>query len=189
MRILFCNISYLPYYDTKLDKVLPKNGGAYVAEMNDALEKYNFEECADGRCRGFVETKHRTGYKDGIANNTYNSLHIERIDPSAKNSTYINNVLVVFCAKPDNGPNVIVGWYKNATVYRRRPSYMGRNFNIEAAKSDCFLVPEKERRFRVPRAKQDGYGFGRANIWYAQEANSADYIAKVLKYIDAHSVK
>lgn len=187
MRILFCNISYLPYYNTKLDKVLPKNGGAYVAEMNDALEKYNFEVCADGKCRGFVETKHRTGYKDGIANNIYNSLHIERIAPFAKNSASIGNVLVVFCAKPDNRHNVIVGWYKNATVYRRRPSYNGRNFNIEAAKSDCFLLPENERRFRVPRAKQDGFGFGQANVWYAQEAASADYVAEVLRYIDAHS--
>lgn len=109
--------------------------------------------------------------------------------PPPKNSASIGNVLVVFCAKPDNGPNVIVGWYKNATVYRRRPSYMGRDYNIEADKNDCFLLPEKERRFHVPRAKKDGFGFGQANIWYAQEAGCADYITAVLKYIDAHSVR
>lgn len=32
IRILFCNISYLPYYNTRLDRVAPKNGGAYVAK-------------------------------------------------------------------------------------------------------------------------------------------------------------
>ena len=84
IRILFCNISYLPYYNTRLDRVAPKNGGAYVAKMHDAYEKHNFEECADGQYRGFVETKYRIGYEEGIATNTYNSLHIERIDHFAK---------------------------------------------------------------------------------------------------------
>ena len=49
IRILFCNISYLLYYNTRLDRVAPKNGGAYVAKMHDAYEKHNFEECADGQ--------------------------------------------------------------------------------------------------------------------------------------------
>ena len=88
IRILFCNISYLPYYNTHFDRVAPKNGGAYVAKMHDAYEKHNFEECADGQYRGFVETKYRIGYEEGIATNTYNSLHIERIDPFAKGKTY-----------------------------------------------------------------------------------------------------
>ena len=129
IRILFCNISYLPYYNTRLDRVAPKNGGAYVAKMHDAYEKHNFEECADGQYRGFVETKYRIGYEEGIATNTYNSLHIERIDPFAKGKTYLDDVLVVFCAKPENSQTVIVGWYKNATVFRRRPFYNGRFFN------------------------------------------------------------
>lgn len=59
---------------------------------------------------GFVETKYRIGYEEGIATNTYNSLHIERIDPFAKGKTYLDDVLVVFCAKPENGQTVIVGW-------------------------------------------------------------------------------
>ena len=147
IRILFCNISYLPYYNTRLDRVAPKNGGAYVAKMHDAYEKHNFEECADGQYRGFVETKYRIGYEEGIATNTYNSLHIERIDPFAKGKTYLDDVLVVFCAKPENSQTVIVGWYKNATVFRRRPFYNGRFFNIQADRKDGFLLPEDQRTF------------------------------------------
>lgn len=162
IRILFCNISYLPYYNTRLDRVAPKNGGAYVAKMHDAYEKHNFEECADGQYRGFVETKYRIGYEEGIATNTYNSLHIERIDPFAKGKTYLDDVLVVFCAKPENSQTVIVGWYKNATVFRRRPFYNGRFFNIQADRKDGFLLPEDQRTFVVPRARQDGIGFGQA---------------------------
>lgn len=63
-RVLFCNIAYLPYYDTKLDTVEPQNGGSYVLNEGDALEKHNFEICADGQCRGFVETKHRKCYSN-----------------------------------------------------------------------------------------------------------------------------
>lgn len=37
-RVLFCNIAYLPHYDTELDRVAPINGGSYVANEGDALE-------------------------------------------------------------------------------------------------------------------------------------------------------
>lgn len=157
IRILFCNISYLPYYNTRLDRVAPKNGGAYVAKMHDAYEKHNFEECADGQYRGFVETKYRIGYEEGIATNTYNSLHIERIDPFAKGKTYLDDVLVVFCAKPENSQTVIVGWYKNATVFRRRPFYNGRFFNIQADRKDGFLLPEDQRTFGRERVFHTPY--------------------------------
>lgn len=98
-RVLFCNIAYLPYYDTKLDTVEPQNGGSYVLNEGDTLEKHNFEICADGQCRGFVETKYRKGYKEGLLLNEYNQMHIENIDSLAKNRESIGNVLVVFCAK------------------------------------------------------------------------------------------
>jgi len=171
IRILFCNISYLLYYNTRLDRVAPKNGGAYVAKMHDAYEKHNFEECADGQYRGFVETKYR----------------IERIDPFAKGKTYLDDVLVVFCAKPENGQTVIVGWYKNATVFRRRPFYNGRFFNIQADRKDGFLLPEDQRTFVVPRARQDGIGFGQANIWYAGTPECSEYVNKVIRYIESHA--
>lgn len=187
IRILFCNISYLLYYNTRLDRVAPKNGGAYVAKMHDAYEKHNFEECADGQYRGFVETKYRIGYEEGIATNTYNSLHIERIDPFAKGKTYLDDVLVVFCAKPENGQTVIVGWYKNATVFRRRPFYNGRFFNIQADRKDGFLLPEDQRTFVVPRARQDGIGFGQANIWYAGTPECSEYVNKGIRYIESHA--
>ncbi len=186
-RILFCNISYLPYYDTRLDRVAPQNGGAYVAKMLDAGEKHNFEECIDGQYRGFVETKYRYGYENGIATNTFNTLHIEKIDPSAKNKDFLDNVLVIFCAKPQNGRTVIVGWYKNATVFRRRPFYKGRFYNIQAAKKDCQLLPENKRNIAVPRARQDGFGFGQSNVWFASTPDCSEYVNKVIRYIDSYT--
>lgn len=43
-RVLFCNIAYLPHYDTELDRVSPINGGSYVANEGDALEKQSTRE-------------------------------------------------------------------------------------------------------------------------------------------------
>lgn len=149
-RVLFCNIAYLPYYDTKLDTVEPQNGGAYVL-------------------------------------NEYNQLHIEKIDPLAKNREYIDNVLVVFCAKPKDGHSVIVGWYKNATVYRHRPSYNGQAYNLCAQKGDCVLLPEHKRTFKALRAKPDGIGFGQSNLWYASGEKCRDYVEKVFDYIDSYA--
>ena len=58
-RILFCNITYMKYYQgiTKEDK--PVNGGSYIGDTGDAIEKYNFYVRSNGMVFGFVETKYR----------------------------------------------------------------------------------------------------------------------------------
>lgn len=197
-NILFCNLAYLPFYDTNRDKVQPKNGGSYVAEKQEAFEQYNFEKCEDGYYRGFVETGCRLGYENGQKTNTYNSLHIEKIDPSAENKGYIQDVLVVFCARPENGKTRIVGWYDHATVFRKRPKYNGRAYNgkeyngrvynLCTAVSDAHLLPENERTFEIPRANEnkDNIGFGQSNLWYAKDSKSQEFAEKVIAYIENH---
>ena len=188
-KILFCNVAYLPYYDTTRDNINPVNGGSYVADNQDALEKHNFEECSDGLYRGFVETKHYLGYKVGVETNTFNTLHIERIDASAKNKGYVQNVLVVFCAKPQNGKTVIVGWYNNATVFRGRPEYNGRAYNLRTDVCNACLLPENERTFEIPRANNEGVGFGQSNVWYADTPESEEIINKVINYITNYQTR
>lgn len=184
-RILFCNVAYMQFYDDSIyDK--PKNGGSYVSLHGDALEKYNFQECDDGKYRGFVETKHYKGYEEGNKTKTFNSLHIENIDPSYINAEFIDKVLVVFCAKPENGKTVIVGWYKNARVYRFRPTYKDRFYNLEARIEDCVLLDEDARTFEFPRAKKGVFGFGQANIRFADFTNYPDFMKKVLNYINGN---
>ena len=75
----------------------------------------------------------------------------------------------------------------NATVFRRRPFYNGRFFNIQADRKDGFLLPEDQRTFVVPRARQDGIGFGQANIWYAGTPECSEYVNKVIRYIESHA--
>ena len=185
-RILFCNIAYMLYYDYELYEERPKHGGLYVTVTGDALEKYNFHRCDDGVVRGFVETKYRDSY---VAAKLPNNIGIQNIDKAYKNASCVDNVTIVFCAHSDIcGKSVIVGWYRNATVYRQRGTYKGRQYNLSCDAENAHLLPENERTFVVPRASATGspYGFGQANLWYAKEERSADYVESVLKYIGVH---
>lgn len=43
MRIMFCNVTYLRYYDGRVaGELKPKKGGRWVLENEDAHEKWNF---------------------------------------------------------------------------------------------------------------------------------------------------
>lgn len=187
-RVLFCNIAYMKYYDVDTVNDPPVNGGKAVAKIGDALEKYNFHVEEDGFYYGFVETKYTDGYESG---KMPKQIHIEQIDKSYKKEDSIDNVTVIFCAKSNiEGKTVIVGWYKNATVYRKRQYEIGHDYNLKARANECFLIPEFNRHFEVSRAKisGEGVGFGQANVWYASgnEQNTL-FAKKVLDYIENYT--
>ena len=191
MRVLFCNIAWMDYYKGKVDGVdEPKNGGSYVVKTGRANEEYNFSPYdlsaesgypAGKYCLGFVETKHGNG-------RTSNQLKIERIEgcEALVKEGEAENVLVVFCALyPDSTKKetYVVGWYKNATVSRYYydmefavpdSESFYQTYNIIAKKEDCVLLPRPLRRktiWRVPRSGRGvTYGFGQANVWFAEGA-------------------
>lgn len=185
-NILFCNISYMQKYDGDISNDKPVNGEQYIKDTGDALEKYNFYICKDNMIRGFVETKHVGGYENAKKGN---SLHIERINKKYKNEDYIKDVTVVFCARsPSKNKTLIVGWYKNAIVYRNRQVFGTRQFNIIAKAEDCTLLNEDNRTYVIPRASIDGVGFGQSNLWYANNSIEENKIAlEVLDYINNYS--
>ena len=138
-QLLFCNITYMKYYNGDDENDRPVHGGKYVDKTGDAYEKNNFREETDGYYYGFVETKYNDGYESG---KYPKKIHIEKINSQYKGKEYIENVTVVFCAKSDIlDTTVIVGWYKNATVYRERKTIYGRQYNIKAKVEDSYLIP------------------------------------------------
>lgn len=187
MRILFCNIAYMQYYDYELIEENPRHGGKYVDVTNDAYEKNNFHICEDGKLRGFVETTYIDTYE---GQKKPKNIRIENIDSKYKNQDKISNVTVVFCAHSDTlKKSVIVGWYKNATVYRKREIYKDRQYNLICNSEDGYLIEEQFRCFGVPRATDSSCGFGRANIWYAKEKEAIDYVNEVLEYINVSNAQ
>ncbi|SDB13345.1 HNH endonuclease [Eubacterium oxidoreducens] len=185
IRVLFCNIAYMQFYAGTTDGDVPVNGGEYVKIHHDALEKYNYHEESDGFVYGFVETK----YQDGFESGKYpKQIHIENIDKAYAGQDSIDNVTVIFCAKSDlYRKTVIVGWYKNATVYRNRMFFDDRQYNLKAKYSECVLLDEMDRNYVINRAKssEDKVGMGQSNVWYAnKKAEEIKVKQDVLRYID-----
>lgn len=200
MRILFCNIAWMKEYRGIVPgEDVPMNGGSYVNNNNDAHEKYNFypvyiDDTDEKYCLGFYETKSHNGID-------VNQMHIENINgcEACKKESFVDDVLVVFCAKhPAHNFTTVVGWYKHATVYRLyqeaefEPGDI-QYFNILAKSKDCVLLPTSLRSrkllWEVPR-KGNGrpFGFGRANVWYASEEDSRleDYLKKITSQIEEY---
>ena len=209
MKILFCNITWMKYYKgiyPQVDETY--NGGSYVADTGDAHEKYNFDavnligldDLPDGDyCLGFVETKSTTGTKQ-------NQLHLEKIDgcDNLKDEDKVEDVLVIYCAShPYHKTTFVVGWYKNAVVYRNYriqsfPSDQGdeylQYYNAIAKKEDCVLMPVSTRidmkKWKVPRKKDKAAcGFGSANVWFATDDNQLckDFVSRIVKQIDEYN--
>lgn len=185
MRIIFCNITWQKNYIGVTDDVkLRKTAGGDKDENNETKESYNFQDY-NGKCYGYVS-------------NRGGSLQLERFEKATVNDDSVDNVLVIWVAKQSKtGKNVIVGWYKNATLYKYSQECspyggIGRDlyFSIEAGSKDCFLLPESERKFEIPRATvvSKDMGMERSNIWYAESGYAKTiFIPKVLEFMESYN--
>ncbi len=207
MKVLFCNIAWMKWYKGYRNNDIPVNGGSYVKETQQGGENDNFwplvNDCPaiewdDGTevnlpqgdiCLGFVETGHMNGES--------RQLCIDKIQDCSgyKSAPFLKDVLVVFCATRigDKHP-VVVGWYNHAIVLRNYVEYGMEDGsvlwkNIICKAEDAVLLPVNERKWRVPRAAKEKYGFGRSNIWYADYNQSEkvkpwveDIYDKITKY-------
>jgi len=181
-KVIFCNIAWMKYYLGESEDDKPINGGEYVKKYGEAVEATNFVDY-NHYCYGFVR------FNGG-------QIHIERCDKAYSNQEQINNITVIWVASDGKKKSRIVGWYRNATIYRYE-QYKGYSslrgldiyYNIKAKSKDCYLLPEENRTFIVPRASREGggKGMGQSPIWFADsEYAQNEYIPKVLEYIDSY---
>ena len=121
-------------------------------ETGEAHECFNFAPVNDGEedfCLGFVML---------IGNAKENNIQIRLENiigcSACKKEDVIEGVTVVWCATPENSQNTrVVGFYKNATVYRypQQTEFVDENgetsylqqFNFIAKKEDCVLIPQE----------------------------------------------
>lgn len=184
--MLVCRITWMKRYQGITDDDQPVGGGSYVDANNDAYEKFNFHPQEDGLVHGFVETKYSGGHTADI--NYANSIHIENLDNSAKNSDKLDGVRIVFVSySPNLGKTVVVGWYDNATVYRNRFEYNGLHTTMTCNANDAHLIPIEERTFEIPKAgRGNDFGIGQSNVWYIQNFDVAKNLEKNINtYLDS----
>lgn len=139
------------------------------------------------RCYGFVEPKSNRGQR--------NTLHIENItgNPLDKNIESVDNVMVIWCATTDRNVTAVVGWYKDATVYRNLQEIMRggveSTYNIVADAADCVLLPRNERdkhKWSAPVSRKAGYGFGSAMTWYPSKGELEPMVEKLMVSIEEY---
>ena len=209
MRILFCNIAWMRYYKGFWEgEDEPVGGGSFVDENQYGSELFNFapftHEDKNGKitevCTGFVVTKMSRSGKD-------QALHIERLEGCEANraSESVEDVLVIYCAAhPFHNFTSVVGWYRDATVYRYYQEVIFETedggeaaflYNALAPRENCVLLPVQERRpvmWKIPR-RQTGasYGFGQANVWFAEgrEENKLldRFLTRIVNQIENYS--
>ena len=91
MRILFCNIAWMKYYNGITHDDKPVNGGSWVKENENAIECLNFTPYNDRIYCGYVSTKSNRGNR--------NQLHIEKLEGITKEDNIAEDVLVIWVAK------------------------------------------------------------------------------------------
>lgn len=193
MAILFCLVGWMEKYQG-LEEDSIQGGGSFIAEygMGSEIHNYSIEtipedfnfvsDKGDGSvdaCRGFVSCK--------------SQIRIENIG-AGKKDDYVDGITVIWVAKNPNLRRVcIVGWYKNARVYRyfQNPRLNtvrdddGCYYNVQSKANDCVLLPTSLRTKLIPRAtsKESG-GMGQSNVWYAKGKKNEVIVKGVLKYIE-----
>ena len=198
--IIFARVADMKYYKgiTETDK--PENGGSYVNDTGRAHECYNFDPIIQKgedyeKCLGFCMM---SGGKHGV-----NQLHIEKIVGCevCKKEESCEGVTVVFVSKSNRAKSMrVVGFYKNATVYRY-PHFMDfpngyeQMYWFEAKKEDCVVLPYSTRfssgQWFVPNSTaRDEFGMGRSQVWYAGSKGASskeiEYVERMIKSIDEY---
>lgn len=175
MVIIFCNIGWMNYYDGIHGDSIQR-GGSY---NKDAVgyEVCNFTYC-NGKVYGYVQPTGR--------------ISVDRLG-ATRSSDYIDGVTVVWTAGPDTGGTAIVGWYKNATVYRdlqKIPKPTEKHnvngiseYRVVASAENAHLMATTERDFLIPRGVKGG--IGQSNVWYADDPASAELLLEVSDYVQS----
>ena len=147
-------------------------GGRHVEEYGHGYEVENFLPL-DSRCYAHVNN---------------NSIDLTSLDSGVEaGAEYLDGVTVVFVATQPEGGRVVVGWYRNARVWREprpRPEPGHDYYFAEAEEEDCTLLNVDEREFEVPGARDGVFGMGRANIRYTNEDRAAPFVRRLREYIE-----
>lgn len=151
-HLFFCNIGWMGRYEGlngKPDKIV--GGGSFVNEHGAGGEVCNFLRADDDFIYGHVET---------VKGDSDRQISLEAL---GANGLSAEGITVVWTARhPQEGGRRVVGWYRNATVFRARqkfskfPSVQHRrdgtgSFRVRTRAFDAQLLPVEERTIRMPK--------------------------------------
>ena len=169
--ILFCKVNWMQHY-RGLDGDSIVATAAFVKKHGYGHEIFNNQPWRR-MVYGFVQAK------DG-------RIAIERLGASPEASS-LSNVLVVWVSPSPLGGVRVIGWYKNATVFRDwqpAPNGSGRThkgdsfgYNVVAKASDCTFLALDRRALSIPKRTMV-----RTHVWFAEGAGYAPFRRKVWSF-------
>lgn len=143
-----------------------------MRKHKDGGETCNFLACDDGYVYGHVET---------IKGKIDRPISIEMLGAQSE-APFVDHIDVVWTATdPKRKGRWVVGWYRNARVYREReyfekpPSGQHRldkhkeSYRVRARAKNAVLIPLKQRNIRLGRGK--GW-IGQANWWFPEKQSN-----------------
>lgn len=182
-RVIFARIGWMKRYrGPQADDEKPIGGGSY---NRDKLghEAFNFLPCS-GEMFGYFQPRISKGHESKIA--------LDRIEAGFEGQE-LDNVLLIFVATdPALGKQRIIGWYRDATVYRNSvasPTQVRNGFSYFAKTNakKAVLIRDRQRSHIIPGGKG---GFGQANVCYALETDGepkdASWIDLALDYVSQY---
>ncbi|AUQ68361.1 hypothetical protein [Phaeobacter inhibens] len=181
-RIVFCNTGWMSWYKglTKQpDKIV--GGGSYVRKNGFGGEVCNFLSCDNSNVYGHVESI--KGTKD-------RQICIEKFGGLPEDVSLSGITLVWMATHPTEGGRRVVGWYRNATIFRFRQQFddfpSGQHkkdeigsFRVRALAKDSCLLNVDERNLRMPKGK----GWMGQTSWWSPENSSSKEVSEFIQSV------
>jgi hypothetical protein len=187
--MIFLRVGWMDHYRGITGGDTISSGGAYVAEHGFGHEIFNFQPFQNA-VYGYAQP---TGRKDKWSEAKINLKQLG----ASKDDKSVSGVLAIWVATSPTGGAFVIGWYKNATIFRecqsppagsvRRYKDTDCGYYVTARAEDAFLLPPDARLFSVPQQKKGG--FGQSNIWYANDREQhRQFRLDVLGYVETGKV-
>lgn len=186
--LLVLRVGYMQRYDGP-DEI--SGGGEYVRRNGVGGEVFNFKQ-SRGKYYGYAMSRHFAG------------IRLDFLQPGTtwQRGDELHGVDVVFIARRPGHGQVVIGWYRNATVlhkeYRIRRGIIRemdqpRKYLCFTDASQGVLLPEEQRTLVVPSAPTGAKGFpGQSNVWYPELHNDRRsvcmFVDQLRRYIESASL-
>jgi hypothetical protein len=180
-KIVFFNTGWMDFYKGLRNDSIT-GGGQHIEDEGWGGEIFNYKSFKNNYY-GYVQPKIDKKYGNPC------TIKLERFGAEKTDKSF-KGVTVVWTAKdPYNGGTYIIGWYKNATVFRYT-QYPPRNskrwyknelmeYYATTQTSNARLLSVDERIVKVQRQKKKW--MGESNVWYADK--NPGFIQIVKDYI------
>ncbi len=189
-KMVIFNIGWMKRYEGPNDDEIHSTA-KFIDKNKWGYELFNFLPF-EGHMYGFVQPSGTKEFTERI-------IRVERIGTLDQNTSSVDNVLTIWVAPKPGGGTYVVGWYKNARVYKHYQSaptgskreYGGNiiGYYAKAKAGDCVLLPLTERKLRVPKATRDNKGgLGQSCVWFADKGrlNELAFRKDLLRFIESY---